>query len=79
MLNFKMEFETIVYVITQFINSYLAQATQCSKAVGLVLGDTAAWMRLSVSSFMFCWAARLLSYAARVIDMYCCTSSGVCL
>jgi len=54
MLNFKMEFETIVYVITQFINSYLAQATQCSKAVGLVLGDTAAWMRLSVSSFMFC-------------------------
>ena len=53
--------------------------TQCAYVVSLVSAPIAALTLKSVSIFMFCWAARILSYASRDgIDTYCFTSSGVC-
>lgn len=58
---------------------YLAQMTQCPYVVSLVSTPMAALTLNSVSIFMFCWAAKALSYASRdEADMYCFTSSGVC-
>ena len=58
---------------------YLAQMTQCPYVVSLVSTPMAALTLDSVSIFMFCWAAKALSYASRdEADIYCFTSSGVC-